>query len=71
MKPKFTCTHCGRDEIDARENGCGEPAPRWFEYPEKQSDGSVKVVRSRINGCPMEIKSPFRRFLFNRFGIMP
>lgn len=58
MKPKFFCTHCGRNEIDARENGCGEPAPRWFNG-------------ERINGCPMEIKSPWRRFLFNYLGIMP
>jgi hypothetical protein len=58
MKPKFFCTHCGRNEIEAIEQGCGEPAPRYHNG-------------ERITACPMEIRSPFRRFLFNRFGIKP
>jgi hypothetical protein len=26
-KPKFYCTHCDRNEIDARALGCGKPDP--------------------------------------------
>jgi len=70
MKAKFRCTHCGISEIEARENGCGEPAPRYQDVP--YSDGFDHwVVRERINGCPMQIKSRFRRFLFDWFGIIP
>jgi hypothetical protein len=70
MKPKYQCTHCGRDEITARAEGCGEPAPRFVDVP--YSDGFHHwVSRERVNACPMDIKSPIRRFLFNMFGIMP
>lgn len=51
-KPKFFCTHCGRNEIDARELGCG-------------------VRFERITACPMEIRSRFRRLLFNLLGVLP
>lgn len=63
---KFVCTHCGISEVEARENGCGEPAPRWVDVPYESG-----VRRERLNGCPMQIKSRFRRFLFDAFGIMP
>jgi hypothetical protein len=45
-------------------------APRFVDVP-LQRWLPLLVSRERVNGCPMEIKSRFRRFLFNMFGIMP
>jgi hypothetical protein len=69
-KAKFFCTHCGRNEIDARELGCGEPKPRYHPVPRQDALG-IYTAWERITACPMEIRSRFRRFLFNRFGVMP
>lgn len=70
MKPRYVCTHCGISEIEARENGCGEPAPRYqtVGYSDGFDHWTEKV---RINGCPMKIKSRFRRLLFRLFSIVP
>jgi hypothetical protein len=69
-KPKFYCTHCGRNEIDARELGCGEPAPRYHRVPRTDAYG-IYTSWERITACPMEIRSIFRRFLHRHFGILP
>ena len=57
---EYICPRCGNDETTTREAGCGQglSAPHWFEG-------------ARMNGCPMLIKSRFRRFLFDQFRIMP
>lgn len=70
MKPRYVCTHCGISAIEARENGCGEPAPRYqtVGYSDGFDHWTEKV---RINGCPMKIKSRFRRLLFRLFSIVP
>jgi hypothetical protein len=70
QKAKYFCTHCGRNEIDARELGCGEPKPRYHKVPRQDFYG-IYTSWERITACPMEIRSRFRRLLFNAFGILP
>ena len=51
-KPRFYCTRCGSNEIDARNVGCP---------PGANPEGYA---------CPMELRSPIRRFFMYRFGIL-
>ncbi len=64
-KPLYYCTSCKRDEVAARATGCGDPASRVVTVYWEGGRTTEEMA-----ACPMELRSPVRRFLRDRFGYL-
>jgi hypothetical protein len=68
-QPRYRCTHCGRNEIDTRDLGCGDPESRKVKVP--YSDGFFHWVGTETAACPMELRRWRDRILYRLFGVLP